>query len=164
MPDREEVSILAIVDGRTIIPLEPAQDHKRAYDDDQGPNTGGMGAYTPASFATPELMATVIEKILIPTVHTMKKQGTEFRGILYAGIMRRRRGRRSWSTTSAWATRRLSRSDAAQDRSVRDPARSCGRPPEGLRRDRVGHADGRCVVMAAEGYPGNYPKGRSSAA
>ena len=83
----EEVSILAIVDGRTIIPLEPAQDHKRAYDDDLGPNTGGMGAYTPASFATPELMATVIEKILIPTVHTMKKQGCEFCGILYAGIM-----------------------------------------------------------------------------
>jgi len=83
----EEVSILAIVDGRTIIPLEPAQDHKRAYDNDEGPNTGGMGAYTPASFATPELMATVIEKILIPTVHTMKKQGCEFSGILYAGIM-----------------------------------------------------------------------------
>jgi len=83
----EEVSILAIVDGRTIIPLEPAQDHKRAYDNDEGPNTGGMGAYTPASFATPELMATVIEKILIPTVHTMKKQGCEFTGILYAGIM-----------------------------------------------------------------------------
>ena len=83
----EEVSILAIVDGRTIIPLEPAQDHKRAYDNDEGPNTGGMGAYTPASFATPELMATVIEKILIPTVHTMKKQGCEFSGVLYAGIM-----------------------------------------------------------------------------
>lgn len=83
----EEVSILAIVDGRTIIPLEPAQDHKRAYDNDEGPNTGGMGAYTPASFATPDLMATVIEKILIPTVHTMKKQGCEFSGILYAGIM-----------------------------------------------------------------------------
>lgn len=83
----EEISILAIIDGRTIIPLEPAQDHKRAYDNDEGPNTGGMGAYTPASFATPELMATVIEKILIPTVHTMKKQGCEFSGILYAGIM-----------------------------------------------------------------------------
>jgi phosphoribosylamine--glycine ligase len=83
----EEVSILAIVDGRTIIPLEPAQDHKRAYDNDEGPNTGGMGAYTPASFATSDLMATVIEKILIPTVHTMKKQGCEFSGILYAGIM-----------------------------------------------------------------------------
>ncbi len=83
----EEISILAIVDGRTIIPLEPAQDHKRAFDNDEGPNTGGMGAYTPASFATPELMVTVIEKILIPTVHTMKKQGCEFSGILYAGIM-----------------------------------------------------------------------------
>jgi len=83
----QEVSILALVDGKTIIPLEAAQDHKAAHDGDTGPNTGGMGAYSPAPFATPELMDLVIEKILIPTVHTMRKTGTEFKGVLYAGLM-----------------------------------------------------------------------------
>lgn len=157
----EEVSILAIVDGRTIIPLEPAQDHKRAYDDDQGPNTGGMGAYTPASFATPQLMATVIEKILIPTVHTMKKLGTEFRGILYAGIM---------LTTAG---------PKVLEYNVRlgDPETQpvLMRLKSDLFEILLAAAEGRlkdfeeiewddrtavCVVMAAEGYPGNYPKGQ----
>jgi phosphoribosylamine--glycine ligase len=68
-----EVSVLAIVDGRTIVPLEPAQDHKAAYDEDLGPNTGGMGAYSPAPFATPEFMDDVISKVLIPTVFEMKR-------------------------------------------------------------------------------------------
>lgn len=83
----QEVSVLALVDGRTIVTLEPAQDHKAAFDGDTGPNTGGMGAYTPAPFATPQLIDDVIERILIPTVHTMRKNGTEFRGVLYAGLM-----------------------------------------------------------------------------
>ncbi|MCA8998755.1 MAG: phosphoribosylamine--glycine ligase [Planctomycetaceae bacterium] len=83
----QEVSILALVDGRTIITLEAAQDHKAAYDGDTGPNTGGMGAYSPAPFATPELMDTVITQILIPTVHTLKRNNAEFRGVLYAGLM-----------------------------------------------------------------------------
>jgi phosphoribosylamine--glycine ligase len=69
----QEASILAIVDGSTIIPLEASQDHKAAYDDDKGPNTGGMGAYSPTPLITPELMDEIIEKILVPTVHTMKR-------------------------------------------------------------------------------------------
>ncbi|MFG0332286.1 MAG: phosphoribosylamine--glycine ligase, partial [Maioricimonas sp. JB049] len=83
----QEVSILALVDGRTIVPLETSQDHKAAWDGDKGPNTGGMGAYSPAPFATPELMDEVISKILIPMVHTLRKQNIEFRGVLYAGLM-----------------------------------------------------------------------------
>lgn len=83
----QEVSVLALVDGRTIVTLEPAQDHKAAHDGDQGPNTGGMGAYTPAPFATGELIDEVIQKILIPTVHTMRQNKAEFKGVLYAGIM-----------------------------------------------------------------------------
>ena len=69
------------------MPLEAAQDHKAAYDDDEGPNTGGMGAYSPAPFATPQLMDEIIDKVLIPTVHELRKRGIEFRGVLYAGIM-----------------------------------------------------------------------------
>jgi phosphoribosylamine--glycine ligase len=81
----EEASILAIVDGNTILPLEPAQDHKAAYDDDQGPNTGGMGAYSPTPLVTPTLLDDVIEKVLVPIVHTMRREDEPFQGILYAG-------------------------------------------------------------------------------
>ncbi len=83
----EEASILAIVDGNTILPLEPAQDHKAAYDDDQGPNTGGMGAYSPTPLVTPTLLDDVIEKVLVPIVHTMRREDEPFQGILYAGLM-----------------------------------------------------------------------------
>jgi phosphoribosylamine---glycine ligase len=82
-----ELSVLALVDGRTIVPLESAQDHKAAYDDDQGPNTGGMGAYSPAPIARREVMDEVIDRVLIPTVHELRRQGIEYRGVLYAGLM-----------------------------------------------------------------------------
>jgi phosphoribosylamine--glycine ligase len=82
-----ELSILALVAGRTIIPLEPTQDHKRALDGDQGPNTGGMGAYCPAPLATPELLQLIDRDVLVPTIHEMKRRRTPFRGVLYAGLM-----------------------------------------------------------------------------
>jgi len=83
----QELSILALVSGHTIIPLEPTQDHKRALDGDQGPNTGGMGAYCPAPVATPELLHLIDRDVLVPTVHEMKHRRTAFRGVLYAGLM-----------------------------------------------------------------------------
>ena len=83
----EEVSILAITDGKTILTLPPAQDHKRAYDNDLGPNTGGMGAYCPTPQVDKHLVARVEENILVPTVHAMKRGRTPFSGILYAGLM-----------------------------------------------------------------------------
>ena len=85
--DGQEASILAFTDGRTIIPLESSQDHKRAYDHDEGPNTGGMGAYSPAPVVTPELMAQVESEILVPVVHALKRSRRSFRGVLYAGLM-----------------------------------------------------------------------------
>src|SRR5271165_4431775 len=83
----EELSILALVSGRTIVPLAPTQDHKAAFDGDTGPNTGGMGAYCPAPLATPELLDVVDREILVSTVHAMKRGRRPFRGVLYAGIM-----------------------------------------------------------------------------
>ncbi|MFM7058103.1 MAG: phosphoribosylamine--glycine ligase [Planctomycetota bacterium] len=82
-----EASILAIVDGDTIVPLDSAQDHKRALDGDRGPNTGGMGAYSPAPIVTAEIMDEIVRRILVPTVHTMKVEGHPFNGVLYAGLM-----------------------------------------------------------------------------
>jgi phosphoribosylamine--glycine ligase len=83
----EEASFFALCDGTTAIPLGTAQDHKRALDGDEGPNTGGMGAYSPAPVLTPELEARVMRKIVEPTLAAMKSRGTPFVGILYAGLM-----------------------------------------------------------------------------
>src|ERR1051325_5958480 len=83
----EELSVFALVAGRTILPLAPAQDHKRALDDDKGPNTGGMGAYSPAPLATSSLLNDIEANALIPIVHAMKRSRVPFRGILYAGVL-----------------------------------------------------------------------------
>jgi len=83
----EEASFMAFTDGKTIVPMVSSQDHKRIFDNDQGPNTGGMGAYSPASVITEELEAVVIEKIMKPTIKAMKSEGITYKGILYAGLM-----------------------------------------------------------------------------
>jgi phosphoribosylamine--glycine ligase len=151
----QEVSVMALVDGRTIVTLEAAQDHKAAYDGDLGPNTGGMGAYSPAPFATPQLMDDVIEKILIPTVHTMRKNGAEFRGVLYAGLMLTPQGPKvleynvRLGDPEAQAILMRLKTDlfevlcAAADGKLKDLPQL-----EWDERTAV------CVVMASEGYPG----------
>jgi phosphoribosylamine--glycine ligase len=83
----EEASFFALTDGKTVLPLATAQDHKRAFDGDQGPNTGGMGAFSPAPIMTQELCARVMEEIVTPTVRAMRERGTPFKGVLYAGLM-----------------------------------------------------------------------------
>jgi phosphoribosylamine--glycine ligase len=84
--DGPEVSIFAITDGRTVYPLQPAQDFKRIFDGDEGPNTGGMGAYTPLPWAPVDLVAEVLETVLQPTVDELARRGTPFAGLLYAGL------------------------------------------------------------------------------
>jgi phosphoribosylamine---glycine ligase len=83
----EEASFFALCDGRTAIPLGTAQDHKRVFDGDEGPNTGGMGAYSPAAVLTPELQARAIAEIIEPTLAGMRARGTPYTGVLYAGLM-----------------------------------------------------------------------------
>ncbi len=83
----EEVSFIAFTDGENIIPLESSQDHKALLDGDKGPNTGGMGAYSPAPIITPELHETIMNQVMIPTVRALKQEGREYKGILYAGLM-----------------------------------------------------------------------------
>ena len=83
----QEASFFAISDGKTALPLIAAQDHKRAFDGDKGPNTGGMGAYSPAPVFTDEVLKTVMEKIIQPTVYGMAKEGHPFKGVLFAGLM-----------------------------------------------------------------------------
>ncbi|WP_019144499.1 phosphoribosylamine--glycine ligase [Aeromicrobium massiliense] len=92
--DGPEVSLFAITDGETVLPLQPAQDFKRALDDDAGPNTGGMGAYTPLPWAPDDLVEDVCRRVLVPTVKEMTRRGTPFQGLLYAGLALTSRGTR----------------------------------------------------------------------
>jgi len=158
--DGQEASLLAIVDGHTIVPLEASQDHKAAWDGDTGPNTGGMGAYSPTPIVTPELTDHVVEKILVPTVHAMRKDGRSFRGCLYAGLMLTNQGPKvlefnvRFGDPETQAVLMRLKSDlatllyACADGKLADIA-----PLEWDSRPSV------CVVMAASGYPGQYEKG-----
>ncbi|MEW2583123.1 phosphoribosylamine--glycine ligase [Streptomyces virginiae] len=92
--DGPEVSLFAITDGVTVVPLQPAQDFKRALDGDRGPNTGGMGAYSPLPWADPKLVDEVMELVLQPTVDELRRRGTPFSGLLYAGLAITSRGTR----------------------------------------------------------------------
>ena len=85
--DGEEASFIVLCDGRNVVPLATSQDHKRLLDDDQGPNTGGMGAYSPAPVVTPNVHAKVMQEIILPTIAGMAKDGIPFTGFLYAGLM-----------------------------------------------------------------------------
>lgn len=157
----QEASILAIVDGTTIIPLESSQDHKRAYDNDEGPNTGGMGAYCPAPLVTPELMDEILEKVLLPTVHAMNTADMPFCGILYAGIMLTETGPKVLEYNVRFGDPECQpvlmrlKSDLAQILLAAAEHRLDEiEPLEWDPRPSI------CVVMASEGYPASYEKGR----
>jgi phosphoribosylamine--glycine ligase len=83
----EEASFMAFLDGKTVVPMASSQDHKRIFDRDRGPNTGGMGAYSPAPIVTPEMEALVMEKVMWPVMKGLRSEGIAFKGILYAGLM-----------------------------------------------------------------------------
>ncbi len=157
----EELSILALVSGRTIVPLQPTQDHKAAFDDDKGPNTGGMGAYCPAPLGTPELLDTIDREILVPTVHAMKRRRTPFRGVLYAGIMATNQGPRVLEFNCRFGDPEIQpllmrlRSDFLDliDAVVDERLDTFEGKLEWDPRPAV------CVVIASGGYPGNYERG-----
>lgn len=157
----QEVSILAIVDGDTIVPLETSQDHKRAKDGDRGPNTGGMGAYSLANLVTDAIMDDIVRHILVPTVHTMRVLGHPFSGVLYAGLMLTSNGPRvleynvRFGDPEAQPVLMRLNSDLAQVLSLAASGRLA--ELEGLEWD---SRPAVCVVMASEGYPEKYEKGR----
>jgi len=158
--DGEEASILAITDGINILPLDTAQDHKRAFDDDQGRNTGGMGAYSPAPLITPSLMNNIIGQILVPTVHTMRRRGRPFQGILYAGVMITHQGPKVLEFNTRFGDPEC---QALLMRFKGDLAQVLLAAAEGrLHEAPQLEWDPRpaiCVVMASAGYPGPYDKG-----
>ena len=158
----QEASILAIVDGDTIVPLDVAQDHKRAYDHDRGPNTGGMGAYCPAPLITRPIMDEIVRRILVPTIHNMKVDGCRFSGVLYAGIMVTAGGPKvleynvRFGDPEAQPVLMRLRTDLAHVLMLAATGRLA--ELESLDWD---PRPAVCVVMASEGYPGDYSKGRA---
>jgi phosphoribosylamine---glycine ligase len=157
-----EASVLAITDGRTILPLPPAQDHKPAFDGDTGPNTGGMGAYCPTPIVDDALMAWIEEHVLVPTVHTMKRNRKPFRGVLYAGLMiTPQSGPKVLEYNCRFGDPECQplimrlKSDLMDIlEAVVDQQLDQIDAPEWDTRPAI------CVVMASQGYPGDYEKGR----
>ena len=121
----EEASFFALVDGATALPLAAAQDHKRAFDGDTGPNTGGMGAYSPAPCVTPAIEGAVMERIVLPTVRAMARDGRPFKGVLYAGLMLTEC--RAEAARIQCPLRRPGMSGAADAPSQRSACRRCSR-------------------------------------
>ena len=158
----EEASFIALCDGETIMPLASSQDHKRISDGDRGPNTGGMGAYSPAPVVDKDLHEKIVKQVMEPVIKTMKRRGTPFKGFLYAGIMVGEGGEprvlefnaRMGDPECQPIMMRME-SDLYEYVDAAVDGRLDSMPPiEWKGQTAV------CVVMAARGYPGSYEKGR----
>jgi phosphoribosylamine--glycine ligase len=154
-----EISFFALSDGETAIALASAQDHKRVFDHDQGPNTGGMGAYSPTPFVTPEIHAGIMAKIILPTVAGMKARGTPFRGVLYAGVMLTDDGPKLFEYNVRFGDPEC---QVLMLRMMSDivPAMLASCDGQLKNFDLRWFAEpALTVVMAAKGYPGDYARG-----
>lgn len=155
-----EASVLAFTDGKTIVSLQPAQDHKAAYDGDKGPNTGGMGAYTPATWIDDAQLHRIEEHILVPTVHALKRNATPFSGVLYAGLMMSPNGPKVLEYNARFGDpecqpllMRLKTDLVELMEATVEKRLDRLKPLQWDRRSAV------CVVLASRGYPGPCEKG-----
>ena len=155
----EEASILAFTDGKAIYPMETSQDHKPIYDGDKGPNTGGMGAYSPAPVVTKKMSHQIEREVLVPIVHALKREGYEYRGVLYAGLLIAEEelyvlefNVRFGDPETQPILMRM-KSDIVPVLTATVEGKLDSQVIEWDRRPAV------CVVMASGGYPGSYKKG-----
>ncbi|WP_066637164.1 phosphoribosylamine--glycine ligase [Desulfolucanica intricata] len=156
----EEVSILAFTDGKTIVPMVPSQDHKQVFDGDQGPNTGGMGAYAPAPVCTPEIYQYSLENILKPTVEAMAKEGRPYQGVLYAGLMVTAEGPKVLEYNARFG-------DPETQPVLMLLETDLVEIIEAIIENRLEQLEIKwknraavCVILASGGYPGSYEKGK----
>jgi phosphoribosylamine--glycine ligase len=158
----QEASVLAITDGETIITLPAAQDHKPAYDGDKGPNTGGMGAYCPTPIVDEDMMRKVEEEVLVPIVHAMKRARKPFKGVLYAGLMLTAAGPKVLEFNVRFGDPECQPLLMRLKTDIVDILEAAAKGKlseiEPLEWD---DRPSLCVVMASEGYPGSYEKGRA---
>ena len=159
----EEVSIIALCDGKTLMPLVPSQDHKKIFDDDKGPNTGGMGAYSPAQVIDSGLHEKIVKDVMEPAVIAIKNRGTPFKGFLYAGIMLDETTKKPYvlefnarmGDPECQPIVMRMKSDLYEYLNAAVDER-LELMPQIEWRDQTAV----CVVMAARGYPGSYEKGK----
>ena len=164
----EEASILAITDGRTILPLEAAQDHKQIRDGDEGPNTGGMGAYSPVPRITAPLRDEIERRVFVPMVHGMRREGRRYQGVLYAGIMLTGSGPQVLEFNVRWGDPEAQPILMRMKSDIVPALLAASEVPEdggigGTLKEMHFEWDERpavCVVMASAGYPGDYEKGK----
>jgi phosphoribosylamine---glycine ligase len=155
----EEASFFILTDGVNALPFGTAQDHKRAFDGDTGPNTGGMGAYSPAPVLTPDIQAQVMTQIIRPTIAEMARRGTPYQGVLFAGLMIKDGQARLVEYNARFGDPECQVLAMRLGAQMLDLMLACA---EGrLNAARVHWADDHAltVVMAAKGYPGAYAKG-----
>jgi phosphoribosylamine---glycine ligase len=155
----EEASFFAFTDGRNILPLASAQDHKRIFDGDQGPNTGGMGAYSPAPVVTPDLYAEIVTTIVRPTIEGMAAEGTPYCGILYVGLMIQNGKPRVVEYNARFGDPEAQPLLVRMKSDVVPVLLACARGE--LTQTALEWHDKAavCVVMASGGYPGSFAKG-----
>ncbi|MDJ0948055.1 MAG: phosphoribosylamine--glycine ligase [Alphaproteobacteria bacterium] len=155
----EEASFLALVDGTHFVPLAAAQDHKAVGEGDTGPNTGGMGAYSPAPVVTPAMESRIVDEIIGPTVRAMAAEGRPFKGVLYAGLMIAEDGPRVLEFNTRFGDPEC---QPLMVRLMSDLLPALVAARDGELRDfdlRWYDEAAVCVVLAAQGYPGRYEKG-----
>ena len=157
--DGEEASFFVLCDGKTILPVGTAQDHKRAFDGDTGPNTGGMGAYSPAPVMTAEVTQKALAEIVQPTIDEMAKRGTPFQGVLFVGLMIKDGQPRLVEYNVRFGDPECQCLMIRLGGQILDLLQACAE--ERLHEIQANWADDHAltIVMAANGYPGDYAKG-----
>jgi phosphoribosylamine---glycine ligase len=155
----QEASFFALVDGKDALPLASAQDYKRVGDGDSGPNTGGMGAFSPSPIVTPAVEGAVMERIILPAIAAMQREGRVFKGVLYAGLMLTEAGPMLLEFNARFGDPEC---QALMMRLMSDPLPALIAAHDGVLKsvDLRWHADSAlCVVLAANGYPGEPQRG-----
>jgi len=155
----EEASLLAFVDGKTIVPMIAAQDHKRIFDKDKGPNTGGMGAYAPAPVLTPELQKEVEQKILNPVVQGLAQEGITYKGCLYAGLMMTAEGPKVVEFNCRFGDPETQAVLPLLDSDLADIMYACAKGKLEPSMVKWKNAFSCCVIMASKGYPASSHRG-----
>ena len=156
----EEVSVLAFCDGQTILLMDSAQDHKAAYDGDKGPNTGGMGAYSPAPIFTETMQQKVRDRIMLPMIRAMQLEGRPYKGILYAGLMLTKTGPQILEFNARFGDPETQPILARMDSDIVPIFEACIDGTLDQCQLKWKNESSVCVVMAANGYPNSYDKGK----
>jgi len=156
----EEASYIAFTDGKTILPLASSQDHKAILDGDQGPNTGGMGAYSPAPVVTDEVHEKIIEKILRPIIYGMGEEGRPYQGVLYAGLMIHEGHPKVLEFNARFGDPETQPALMRMKGDIVPILEACMQGTLSRHRIEWDNRASVCVVLASQGYPGDYEKGK----